>query len=45
VQVKDIELAKAHKAVREKWNLFPNKVTAEQELKPEDHEKGIRYCE
>jgi hypothetical protein len=33
-QEKDIVLATAHKAVREKLNLFPYKVTAVQELKP-----------
>jgi hypothetical protein len=37
-QEKDIALATAHKAVREKLNLFPYKVTAVQELKPADHE-------
>jgi hypothetical protein len=44
-QEKNIGLATAHKAVREKLNLFPYKVTAAQELKPADHEKRIRYCE
>jgi hypothetical protein len=39
---KDIELATAHKAAREKLNLFPYKVTAVQELTPADHEKRIR---
>jgi transposase len=33
VQEKDIGLATAHKAVTEKLNLFPYKVTAVQELK------------
>jgi hypothetical protein len=33
-QEKDIGLATAHKAVREKLNLFPYKVTAVQVLKP-----------
>jgi transposase len=33
-QKKDIGLATAHKAVREKLNLFPYKVAAVQELKP-----------
>jgi hypothetical protein len=37
-QEKDICLATAHKAVLEKLNLFPYKVTAVQELKPADHE-------
>jgi hypothetical protein len=32
-QEKDIGLATAHKAVREKLKLFPYKVTAVQELK------------
>jgi hypothetical protein len=45
VQEKDIGLAAAHKAVREKLNLFSYKVTAVQELKPVDPEKRIRYCE
>jgi transposase len=44
-QGKDIGLATAHKAVREKLNLFPYKVTGVQELKPADHEKRIRNCE
>jgi hypothetical protein len=44
-QEKGIGLATAHKAVREKLNLFPYKVIAVQELKPADHEKRIRYCE
>jgi hypothetical protein len=35
----DIGLATAHKAVREKLNLFPYKVTAVQEFKPADHEQ------
>jgi len=43
-QEEDIGLATAHKAVREKWKLFPYKVTAVQELKPADHEKTNRYC-
>jgi hypothetical protein len=38
-QEEDIGLATAHKAVREKLNLFPYKVTALQELKPADREK------
>jgi hypothetical protein len=42
-QEKDISLATAHKAVREKLNLFPYKVTAVQEMKPEDHEKRIQH--
>jgi hypothetical protein len=33
-QEKDIGFATAHKAVREKLNFFPYKVTAVQELKP-----------
>jgi hypothetical protein len=33
----DIRLATAHKAVREKLQLFPYEVTAVQELKPADH--------
>jgi hypothetical protein len=33
-QEKDMRLATAHKAVREKWNLFPYKATAVQVLKP-----------
>jgi hypothetical protein len=37
-QEKDIGLATAHKAVREKLNLFPFKVTAVQELKSADCE-------
>jgi transposase len=44
-QEKDIGLATAHKAVREKLNLFQYKVTAVQELKQAFHEKLIRYCE
>jgi hypothetical protein len=44
-QEKYFGLATAHKAVREKLNLFPYKVTAVQELKPADHEKRFRYCE
>jgi hypothetical protein len=44
-QEKDIGLATAHKAVREKLNFFPYKVTTVQELKPADHEKRIRYYE
>jgi hypothetical protein len=43
-QEKDIGLATAHKAAREKLNFFPYKVTAVQELKTADHEKRIRYC-
>jgi hypothetical protein len=39
VQEKDIGLATAHKAVQEKLNLFPYKVTVVKELKPADHEK------
>jgi transposase len=35
-QEEDIGLATAHKAVREKLQLFPYKVTAMQELKPAD---------
>jgi hypothetical protein len=42
-QEKDIGLAIAHKAVREKLNLFPYKVTAVQELNPGDHEKRIQH--
>jgi hypothetical protein len=42
-QENDIELATAHKAVREKFNIFPYTVTAVQELKPANHEKRIRY--
>jgi hypothetical protein len=38
-QEKDIGLATAHKAVQEKLQLFPNKATVVQELKPVDHEK------
>jgi hypothetical protein len=34
-QQKDIGLATADKAVREKLNLFPYKLTAVQELKPD----------
>jgi hypothetical protein len=33
-QEKDIGLATAHKAVQEKLNLFPHKVTVVQELNP-----------
>jgi hypothetical protein len=44
-QEKDIGLATAHKAVREKLNLFPFKLTSVQKLKPADHEKRIRYSE
>jgi hypothetical protein len=44
-QEKDIGLATAHKAVREKLKLFPQKVTAVHELKPANHEKRVRYCE
>jgi hypothetical protein len=44
-QEKDIGLATAHKAAREKLQLFPYKVTAVQELKSADHERRIRYCE
>jgi hypothetical protein len=44
-QEEDIGLATAHKAVREKFQLFPYKVTAVQELKPAGHDKRIRYCE
>jgi hypothetical protein len=40
---KYIGLATAHKAVGRKWNLFPCKVTAVQELKPADHEKRIQH--
>jgi hypothetical protein len=40
-----IGLATAHKAVREKFQLFPCKVTAVQELTQADHEKRIRCCE
>jgi len=39
VQQADIGLATAHKAVREKLELFPYIVTAVQELKTADHEK------
>jgi hypothetical protein len=42
-QEKDVGLATAHKAVREKLNLFPYKVTAVQELKPANDEKRIKY--
>jgi transposase len=42
-QEEDIELATAHKAVREKLNLFPYKVTVVQELKLADHEKRIEH--
>ena len=38
-QEEDIGLATARKAVREKGELFPYKVTAVQELKPAGHEK------
>jgi transposase len=41
-QEKDIGLATAQKAVREKLNLLPYKVTAVQELKPAYHE--TRSC-
>jgi hypothetical protein len=44
-QKKNIGLATAHKAAREKFNLFPYKVTAVQKLRPADHKKRIRYCE
>jgi hypothetical protein len=44
-QEKDIGLATAHKAVREKLQLFPYKVRVVQELKLPDHEKRIHYCE
>jgi transposase len=44
-QEKEIGLATAHKAVREKLNLFPYKVTALHEEKLADHEQRIRYCE
>jgi hypothetical protein len=44
-QKKDIGLATAHKPAREKLNIFPYKATAVQEMKPEDHEKRIRYFE
>jgi hypothetical protein len=44
-QEEDIGLAKAHKVVQEKLQLFPYKVTAVQELKPAHHEKRICYCE
>jgi hypothetical protein len=37
VQEEDIRLATVHKAVWEKLNLFPYKVTVVQELKPADH--------
>jgi hypothetical protein len=37
-QEKNIGFATAHKAVREKLNFFPYKVTAVQELKSADHE-------
>jgi hypothetical protein len=40
-QEKDIGLATAHKAVREKLNVLPYRVTAVQELKPAYHEKRI----
>jgi hypothetical protein len=42
---RNIGVATAHKAAREKLNLFPYKVTAVQELILADHEKRIRYCE
>jgi hypothetical protein len=38
-QEKDIVLAKVHKVVQEKFNLFQYKVTAAQELKLADYEK------
>jgi hypothetical protein len=38
-QEKYIGLATVHKAVSEKLNLFPYKVTVVQELKPADHVK------
>jgi hypothetical protein len=41
-QEKNIGLATAHKAVREKLNLFPYKVTAVRELKPADLETDAR---
>jgi transposase len=41
-QEKDIGLATANKAVREKLSLFPYKVTAVQELKPANHETSER---
>jgi hypothetical protein len=44
-QEKDIGLATAHKAVREKLQLFKYKVTAVQELKPADDETRVSYCE
>jgi transposase len=44
-QEENIGLATAHKTVREKLQLFPHNVTAVQELKPADHQKGIHYCE
>jgi hypothetical protein len=40
-QEKDIRLVTVRKAVRERVNLFPYKVTALQELNPADHEKLI----
>jgi hypothetical protein len=40
-QEKDIGHVTAHKATREKSQLFPYKVTAVQELKPADHKKCI----
>jgi hypothetical protein len=45
VQEKDIGLATVHKALSEKLNLFPYKVTVVQEFKLADHEKPISYCE
>jgi hypothetical protein len=41
-QEKDIGLATAHTAVREKLQLFPYEVTVVQELKQADVEKRIR---
>jgi hypothetical protein len=38
-QENDIGLSTAHKAVQEKLQLFPYKVTVVQELKLADHEK------
>jgi transposase len=42
-QEKDIGLATAHKAAREKLNIFPYKVTAVQELKLANREKRIQH--
>jgi hypothetical protein len=41
-QEKYVGLATAHKAVRERLNLFQHKVTAVQELKTADHGKRIQ---